>query len=112
MPRNAQKSKPVKMMASAIRAHPAAFGFGPAVQGGKILWNSGIDQYSTGSHDSGALLAVTATKVPAQKAEIIAAFDASSGANENAQQCTDKGSGLKPRCNAHSLEQKLCGMFM
>ena len=62
-------------MASTISAHPAAFGFGPAAHGGKILWNKGIDQYTAGSHDSGHLVPRTATAMPAKKAAIIAAVE-------------------------------------
>jgi hypothetical protein len=63
------------MTASTIKAHPAAFGFGPAVNGGKTLWKTGIDQYIAGSHDLGHLIPRTTTRVPAQKAEITAALD-------------------------------------
>jgi len=63
------------MIASMISAQPAAFGFGPEAHGGKILWNSGIDQYTAGSHDSGHLIPRNPTPVPAQKAESIAAVD-------------------------------------
>ena len=63
------------MMASTIRAHPAAFGFGLAVQGGNSLWKNGIDQYIVGSQDSGHLIDKNATELPAQKAETIAAVD-------------------------------------
>src|SRR5437667_11447600 len=89
-------------MASAIRAHPAAFGFGPAVHGGKILWNTGIDQYKTGSHGAGHLIPRNATKLPAQKAESIAAFDAFIRANDLGQVRRTSDSGKPERRNPAS----------
>ena len=63
------------MTAFTINAHAAAFGFGPAVNGGKTLWKSGIDQYTAGSHDLGHLIPRTTAKVTAQRVEITAALD-------------------------------------